>query len=101
MNPNPTAARQAKKAKRRGKPGTLADAQAVLWRALQKAGELLDTEDPHLSLKAVHAVSQCAGSYAKVLEVGELEARLQALEAELEAGKDSSGLALSGKRGAA
>ena len=80
-NPNPTEARKAKRQKRREAPGTLEDARALLWKALQRAAELLSTEDPHLSLKAVHAVSQCAGSYAKVIEVGELEARLAALEA--------------------
>jgi hypothetical protein len=29
-------------------------------------------DNPELCLKAVHAVSQCAGQYAKLLEVGEL-----------------------------
>ena len=96
-NPNPSAARQAKKRKAHLQTGTLADAQAVLWRALVRAGELLENEDPALSLKAVHAVSQCAGSYAKVLEVGELEARLLALEG---VGEDTPGPRLSG-RGAA
>ena len=107
-NPDPLKARQAKKAKRRGKPGSLSDAQAVLWQALRKAGELLEHEDPHLSLKAVHAVSQCAANYAKVLEVGELEARLQALEAEVEAGRGrrprsdtqrQAGRSVTGRRG--
>lgn len=80
-NPNPTAARQAKRQKRRTKPGTLEDARALLWRALTRAGELLEQEDPVLSLKAVHAVSQGASAYARIVEVGEIEARLAALEA--------------------
>lgn len=82
MNPNadPTKARQGKKARRRGKPGTLEDARALLWRALTRAGELLEEEDPLLSLKAIHAVSQGAAAYARIVEVGELEARIAALE---------------------
>lgn len=82
-NPNadPTAARKAKRQKRRGKAGTLEDARALLWRALTRAGELLEQEDPMLSLKAVHAVSQGASAYARIVEVGEIEARLAALEA--------------------
>ena len=77
-NPSPHEARQAKKRKR--KPGNLQAVAVKLWAALEAAEELLAEEDPHLRLKAVHAVSQVAGSYAKVYEVGELEARLQALE---------------------
>ena len=79
-NPNPTEARQAKRKKRRGQSGTLEDARALLWRALSRAGELLEEEDPVLSLKAVHAVSQGAAAYARIVEVGEMEARLTALE---------------------
>jgi hypothetical protein len=41
---------------------------------------LLDAEDPDQCLRAVHAVSQASGQYIKLLEVGELEARIQALE---------------------
>ena len=76
--------------KRRGKPGTLEDARALLWRALKRAGELLDAEtvsedgearpDNHTALRAVHAISQGAAAYARIVEVGEIEARLAALE---------------------
>lgn len=81
-NPNadPTLARQAKRARRRGKPGTLEDARALLWRALTRAGELLEEEDPAHALRAVHAISQGAAAYARIVEVGELEARIAALE---------------------
>lgn len=81
-NPNadPTKARQARRRKRRGQPGTLEDARALLWRALERAGDLLEEEDPLLSLKAIHAVSQGAAAYARIVEVGEIEARLAALE---------------------
>ncbi len=57
MNSNPVQARMGKRKKRRSKPGTLEDARALLWRALTRAGELLEEEDPLLSLKAIHAVS--------------------------------------------
>lgn len=92
-NPNadPTKARQAKKARRRGKPGTLEDARALLWRALTRAGELLEEEDPLLSLKAIHAVSQGAAAYARIVEVGELEARIAALEGQGGEGEDTPG----------
>ena len=83
-NPSPHEARQAKKRKR--KPGNLQAVAGKLWAALEAAEELLGEDDPHLRLKAVHAVSQVAGNYAKVYEVGELEARIQALEAVQEPG---------------
>ena len=89
MNPNPTQARQAKRRRRRGQPGTLEDARALLWRALTRAGDLLEEEDPLLSLKAIHAVSQGAAAYARIVEVGELEARIAALEAAGGEGEDA------------
>ncbi|WP_293909881.1 hypothetical protein [Deinococcus sp.] len=87
MNPNPTKARQARRSKKRTQPGTLNDARALLWRALSRAGDLLDAEDAegqpdtHTALRAIHAISQGAAAYARIIEVGELEARLAALEA--------------------
>ena len=81
-NPNPLPARQAKK--RKGKPGDLQALLRVVWAALLEADAVLQStngDNPELTLKAVHAVSQCAGQYAKLLEVGELEARIAALEA--------------------
>lgn len=79
-NPDPSKARQVRRKKKRGKPGTLEDARALLWRALSRAGDLLEEEDPALSLKAIHAISQGAAAYARIVEVGELEARIAALE---------------------
>ncbi|WP_146160583.1 hypothetical protein [Deinococcus arcticus] len=87
-NPDPRAARTAKRAKRRGQPGTLEDARALLWRALTRAGELLEEADPAHALKAVHAISQGAAAYARIVEVGELEARITALEAGQGEGED-------------
>lgn len=78
-HPDPLRARLAKK--RRRKAGTLAQLTVVVWHALLEAQAVLEEADEaELTLKAVHAVSQCAGQYAKLLEVGELEARIQALE---------------------
>ena len=98
LNADPMEARQAKRRKRRGKPGSLEDARALLWKALQRAGDILESEDDALSLKAIHAVSQGAAAYARIVEVGELEARLSALEGG--EGEDLAGPRLSG-RGAA
>jgi hypothetical protein len=85
-NPSPHKARMAKKRKR--KPGTLLDLQKLLWKALRTAEDLLDgattlEEEGHeeLQLRAIHAISQASGQYAKLLEVGKLEARIAALEA--------------------
>jgi uncharacterized small protein (DUF1192 family) len=81
-NPNPHHARLAKKRAR--KPGDMHQVLRMLWQALLEAEEvLLHAEDAELTLKAVHAISQSAGQYAKLLEVGELEARLAAVETEL------------------
>ena len=80
-NPSPHKARIAKK--RKGKPGDMPRLLRVVWSALLEAERVMestDSDNPELTLKAVHAVSQCAGQYAKLLEVGELEARIVALE---------------------
>jgi hypothetical protein len=82
VNASPYKARLGKRL--RGKPGDLADLQKILWYSLKLAQGVLDqaTEDDQI-LRAVHCVSQCAGQYAKLLEVGEFEARLAAIEATL------------------
>lgn len=77
-NPNPSKARAAKRQK--AKAGNLRDVTGLLWDALLTARDLLDDEDSGTRLKAVHALSQTASSYARVYEVGELEARIEALE---------------------
>lgn len=83
MNPNPTKARQAKKTRRRDTPGTLEDARALLWRAIARAGDILNGEDVEDAtvLRVLHGISQGAASYARIVEVRELEARIAALEA--------------------
>ena len=44
------------------------------------AEELLEHETPEIRLRAIHALTQCATTYAKVYEVGELEYRFELLE---------------------
>jgi hypothetical protein len=54
-----------------------------MWGALREAEDVLTQapdDNPELRLKAVHAIIQAGSSYAKLLEVGELEARLKVLE---------------------
>lgn len=65
-------------------PGSLEDARRVLWAALKRAELALKARDHSTALKGVHAVSQCAAAYARIVEVSELEARISALEAQSE-----------------
>ena len=87
-NPNPHKARQ--KRKRRPTPGTVKQLTAVLWSAITKLEEHLsvtaDAEEVNTAelCKLTHALSQSAGSYLRAVEVGELEARVEALEGALE-----------------
>jgi len=65
-------------------PGNLADVLKVLWTALSDAEQLMYAADePELRLRCIHAISQVSGQYSKLLEVGELEARLALVEAAL------------------
>jgi len=79
-------ARSAKKRRRTRKTGDLSDLRSTLWQALYQAEQvLLDADSDTVTvLKCVHAISQAAGTYAKVVEVGEMEARLSELERGLE-----------------
>lgn len=82
VNPTPYVARLAKR--RAHKPGTLDDVRKVLWTALHDAETLMyEATDPELRLRCVHAVSQVAGQYSKLLETAEIAARLEAVEAKL------------------
>jgi hypothetical protein len=65
----------------RHKPGNVTDLQRILWYSLKLAQGVLDnaTEEDQI-LRAVHAISQCAGQYARLLEVGEFEVRIKVLE---------------------
>lgn len=102
----PHKARLGKKAKRRPKPGTVKQLTAVLWQAVTRLEEALEDMRPLEPIipdsraysadeiaticKLTHAMSQAASTYLKALEVGELEARVEALEAAQEAAKADS-----------
>ncbi len=85
----PYKARQAKKNKRRPKPGTVNDLTKVLWSAITKLehhlSKVSDAEEVDTAelCKLTHALSQSASVYLKAVEVGEFEARLEALEGTL------------------
>lgn len=84
-NPNPYQARQGRARKRQDAAGSVEDLQAALWRAIDRLNESLkskkgaDVDDA--ALRRMHALCQLGGVYLKVVEVGELEARIAALEA--------------------
>lgn len=82
----PHTARTAKRKRRRiRKVGDLTDARRKLWQAITTAEDVLlsDQTDDQLALRAVHAITQATTAYAKLVEVGELEARLAELEMRL------------------
>lgn len=66
--------------KRRPKPGDLAALRRRLWGALTEIETLIEHEDPHLRLKAAHALATMAGCYLKATELSDLEVRLGVLE---------------------
>ncbi|MEM8598471.1 MAG: hypothetical protein AAGF99_00995 [Bacteroidota bacterium] len=81
-NPNPSKARQSKKRKRIRRRGSLDDALLVQWQAITTAKEVLlgSAADDATALRAVHAITQATTAYAKLLEVGELEAEVATLK---------------------
>ena len=81
-NPNPHHARAAKHKTRL--PGDVADVRRVVWDAVVAASDVVADPDVDalVRLRAVHAVTQAAGAYLKVVEASEFEARLTALEAQ-------------------
>lgn len=76
-NPNPSAARKARSAKKRER---LVHILEDVELAITKAKALLDNEDPNIVLRAANCVGQLAISYTRVYEVGEIEQRLETLE---------------------
>jgi hypothetical protein len=59
-----------------------ADALArVLWECLQRARAIADDDNPDRVIRACHAVSTLAGTWAKVHELSDLAQRVDALEA--------------------
>jgi len=85
-NPNPTAARRARKAKAVSKLGDIQTLRERLWDTLERMqrhvaatseGDILTPE----AQAVLRLLPQIAGCYLKANEVGELEARIAALEA--------------------
>lgn len=75
--PDPHRARLARTQKRRESLQPVAEALSM---ALDKAVDLLNSPEDDVKLRAIHAVTQCANTYARMYEVGELEYRLAMLE---------------------
>lgn len=68
--------------KYRRRQGTLLQTQKMLWRAITAVEAILDAPDSNAqTLQVCHALSQACSSYSRLLEVGQFEARLLALEA--------------------
>jgi hypothetical protein len=80
-NPNPHKARQTRK-ERRYDPGDIAALRGRLWDAIEAVTDLLEDEnaDNDDIRKSAHCLAQLSGPYLKAVEVGEIEARLRALE---------------------
>ena len=81
-NANPHQARAAKQRKAAQRAGSPDDLQMVVWHAVSAAAEIVrdPNADAATRLRAVHAVTQAAGAYAKVYEAVEVDARLRAIE---------------------
>ncbi len=81
-NADPHQARAARKRRAMEKAGSPADLQILVWRAITAASEIVadPSTDTPTRLRAVHAVSQSAGSYLKLIELVEFESRLRAIE---------------------
>lgn len=73
---------------KRVRAGNLDALKRKLWRALLTSENLLDSHDPQIRLRAVHATSQAAGVYRSIYETCDLEQRLTALEARFAKGSD-------------
>jgi hypothetical protein len=74
--------RQRNGKKRPRKVGDIKALQRMFWQALLEAEYILMTaEDTETSLKAIHAIAQAGGGYAKLLEATDMDARLQKVEA--------------------
>jgi hypothetical protein len=68
--------------KRPRKPGDITALQRKLWWAILRSEEVLDTPDTAAEqrVRAVHALTQAAATYANLLKTSDFEARLTAIE---------------------
>ena len=73
---------------RRRKPGDLGQLRSVLWQVLLEVEAIAIDEEAGRGekLRAAHALSSLAGSYAKIVETHDLEKRITSLEQAQEAG---------------
>ncbi len=75
------------------RPGELPDLRKRLWWALLRAQDVLDDPESsrELVLKAAHTIAQLGATYMNLLRNNDLEARIAALEASLQARRNGHG----------
>jgi HD superfamily phosphodiesterase len=89
-NANPLTARLAQR--RRRKAGDLHDLCKALWQGIRDAEMALEMATTVAEkCAAVHSLAAIGNTYAKVLQIGEYEARLAALEAQVAAAQGGQG----------
>lgn len=84
MNRNPYKARMQKRMQRT--PGDLQAVKHRLWAVLLSSyDDIVEEADPQVRRAHYYAFTAIVAAYSKLIEVGELEDRLAALEAAIEA----------------
>jgi uncharacterized small protein (DUF1192 family) len=79
MNRNPYRARMQKRLQRT--PGDLQDVKHRLWAVLLASyDDIVDEPEPQVRRAHYYAFTAIVNTYSKLIEVGELEARIAALE---------------------
>jgi hypothetical protein len=74
------------------KPGNQCQLLRMVWQALvESESVLLVADDPDVILRAVHALTQAASTYARLLEAADVDARLRAVEATVKAAATRNG----------
>jgi hypothetical protein len=80
VNRNPYAARLAQR--RRRKSGDLHALVKAVWQAIRDCETALESAETNEErCRSIHAMAAIANSYVKLLQIGEYEARLTAIEA--------------------
>jgi len=82
-NPNPYQARLARYRAERADPLEFFEVRQMLSGGLREVEAVMlqaPEDNPELKLKAAHALSQLAGQYTKLSEVGTLDDRMNAME---------------------
>ncbi|MGC8904623.1 hypothetical protein [Thermus sp.] len=59
----------------------LSRSRSALMRALKRAEQALNSKDDATAIRAAHAIATVVGSVVKLVEVSELQARVEELEA--------------------